>query len=51
MKDFIEGLLVLLLGCVLAYTYVQIICDGYWLCAFDSSPRTCATIQRMEGVK
>ena len=51
MKDFFEGLCVFLLGIILFYTYVQIICDGYWLCALDSSPRTCATVQRIGGVK
>lgn len=47
MRDFFEGLFVLILATIMAYGYVQIVCDGFWLCAFDSSPRSCATLQRM----
>ena len=51
MKEFITYIFCTILAIITFYAYVQIICDGVWLCAFDSSPRTCATVQRMEGVK
>lgn len=47
MRDFFEGLFVLILATIMVYAYVHIICDGFWICAFDSSPRSCATLQRM----
>ena len=51
MKDFLVNLCAFLLVIITFYAYVQIICDGVWVCAFDSSPRTCATVNRIGGVK
>lgn len=46
MRDFFAGLCVLILAIIMVYTYVQIICDGVWVCAWDSSPRTCVMLYR-----
>ena len=41
-----DALLALVVIALITVTYVKIVCDGVWVCVFDSSPRTCSMIYR-----